>query len=140
MAVLPGGPFGDRVSRRLADEIAIWFITVGEDGTPQPNPVWFLWDGADQLTVYNRPNARRLSHIAARPNVAFNLDGDGVGGDVIVLTGTAARDDSIPPAHENDEYVVKYGAQMERVSGTLRDFARDYAVPVRVRIRRIRGH
>jgi PPOX class probable F420-dependent enzyme len=140
MTVLPSGPFGERVSRRLADDIAIWFTAVDEDGTPEPNPVWFLWDGADHLTVYNRPNARRLQYIGARPNVAFNLDGDGRGGDVVVLTGTAARDDSIPPAHENDEYVVKYGAQMEAVSGTLRDFTQDYPVPVRVRIRRIRGH
>ena len=21
-----------------------WMTTVGDDGTPQPNPVWFLWD------------------------------------------------------------------------------------------------
>ena len=45
MTVLPdaGTPFGDRVRERLVDEQVIWLTTVGADGTPQPNPVWFLW-------------------------------------------------------------------------------------------------
>lgn len=34
--------YGARVARRLQDEQVIWLTTVGRDGTPQPNPVWFI--------------------------------------------------------------------------------------------------
>lgn len=37
--------FGRRVRERLTEESVAWLTTVGRDGTPQPNPVWFLWDG-----------------------------------------------------------------------------------------------
>ncbi len=41
--------YGERVRRRLTGEMTIWLTTVGRDGTPQPNPVGFLWDGGDSL-------------------------------------------------------------------------------------------
>jgi len=41
----PNTPFGERVQRRLATSKVIWLTTVGADGTPQPNPVWFVVDG-----------------------------------------------------------------------------------------------
>ena len=77
MAVVPDGQFGDRVRTRLRDSKVIWLTTVGADGTPQPNPVWFLWDGDSSVLVYNRTDAHRLAHVAAHPQVALHLDGDG---------------------------------------------------------------
>ena len=43
------GLYGERGCRRLADEMTIWLRTVGPDGTPQPNPAGFGWDGGDSL-------------------------------------------------------------------------------------------
>jgi len=140
MSALPDGPFGERVARRLREETVAWLTTVGADGTPQPNPVWFLWDGAGSVLVYSRPDAQRLAHVAQRPNVSLNLDGDGRGGNIVVLAGTAHRDDSVAPPDGNDEYLAKYRAAMERVSGSVAVFAGDYSVPLRIDIRRIRGH
>src|SRR5918912_465130 len=117
-AVLPSGPFGERVRRRLRGEIVAWLTTVGADGTPQPNPVWFLWDGSSSLLVYNRSDAARLRHLEQRANVALNLDGNGQGGDIVVLTGRAERDDSVASAAENVDYLAKYRLRMERVSGS----------------------
>jgi len=91
----PGTPFGERVAGRLATAQVIWLTTIGKDGTPQPNPVWFLWTDEGVLT-YNRPDANRITHIADRPRVALNLDGKGDGSDIIVLTGTARRLDGHP--------------------------------------------
>lgn len=90
---LPEGDseFGQRVRRRLQEEIVAWFSTVGADGTPQPNPIWFLWEDGDDILIYNRPTAARLRHLAERPRASFNFDGNGRGGDIIVLVGTAAR-------------------------------------------------
>jgi PPOX class probable F420-dependent enzyme len=140
MDVIPAGAFGDRVRNRLRREQVIWFVTVGDDGTPQPNPVWFLWDGADALTVYNMRTAKRLAHIDARPQVALHFDGDGHGGDIVVLTGTAERSPDTPPPHQNSAYVEKYGGAMAQVSGSLEQFAAEYPVALRIDVRRVRGH
>ena len=140
MSVLPGGAFGERVARRLREDYAIWLVTVGADGTPQPNPVWFVWDGADSVLVYNRTDANRLAHVVARPNVALHLDGDRHGGDIVVLAGTARRAEDEPPPHENADYLTKYEAGMTRVSGSPAAFSAAYPVPLRIAIRRIRGH
>src|SRR5260221_6668141 len=57
-------PFGERVARRLRDERLIWFTTVDAKGTPQPTPVWFLWDDATStILIYSRSDARRLAHV-----------------------------------------------------------------------------
>ena len=36
------GEFGQRAAERLRTEEVIWLTTVGNDGMPQPSPVWFL--------------------------------------------------------------------------------------------------
>jgi PPOX class probable F420-dependent enzyme len=140
MSVLPAGALGDRVRSRLRDERVVWFTTVGADGTPQPNPVWFLWGGADSVLIYNRADANRVAHVAARPNVSLHFDGNGRGGDIVVLAGVARRDANHPPSHENDGYLAKYRESMVRVSGSTEQFAADYPVPIVVDIRRVRGH
>lgn len=135
----PSTPFGERVARRLRNERLIWLITVGRDGTPQPNPVWFLWQGDDNVLVYNRTDANRLVHVRERPNVSLNFDGDGRGGDIIVISGTAAIATDAPAPHELPAYVEKYGDAIVQVSGSLEGFSKQYAVPLRVKIGRVRG-
>ncbi|MBK1786975.1 TIGR03667 family PPOX class F420-dependent oxidoreductase [Prauserella cavernicola] len=141
-AALPaaGTPFGDRVRRRLADERVIWFTTVGADGTPQPNPVWFVLDG-DEVLVFNRPDAHRLAHLRRSPHVSLHFDGDGAGGDIVVLRGTARiteGDGSSPEAMP--AYREKYAEGMVTVSGDATRFAEEYPVPVRIRIEKVRGY
>jgi PPOX class probable F420-dependent enzyme len=140
MTVLPDPEteFGARVRRRLRDEMVIWLTTVGADGTPQPNPVWFVADG-DTVLVYNQTVARRLTHVRHRPRVALNLDGDGGGGDIIVLTGTAEVVDGHPPATDVPAYVAKYAEAAARISGDVPAFAAEYPVAIRIRLDRVRG-
>lgn len=134
----PATPFGQRVQRRLHDEQVIWLTTVANDGTPQPNPVWFLVDGATVL-VYNRPDARRLAHIRRRPRVTLNFDGDGHGGDIVVLSGRAEIAVDHPLPHEFPPYVDKYRGAAERVSGNVEDFSAAYSVALRITVDRVRG-
>jgi PPOX class probable F420-dependent enzyme len=132
--------FGADVHRRLADEKVIWLTTVAQDGTPQPNPVWFVYNfDDDTVMVYSRTDARRLNHIRTRPRVSLNLNSNAGGGAVVVLTGTASRADDLPAAHENPDYLAKYQADMERVSGSAADFAADYSVPLRIQVTSVRG-
>ena len=134
----PATPFGQRVQRRLRDEKVIWLTTVAADGTPQPNPVWFLVDGTTVL-VYNRPDARRLAHIRRHPRVTLNLDGDGRGGDIIVLSGRAEVAADHPLPHEFPPYVDKYREAAERISGNVEDFSAAYSVALRITVDRVRG-
>ena len=58
----PSTPFGERIARRLREEHLIWLTTVDAFGTPQPNPVWFLWDG-DTVLIYNCNDAKSWADI-----------------------------------------------------------------------------
>ena len=134
-----GTEFGSRVARRLSDDKVIWLTTVGADGTPQPNPVWFLWQSPGTVLVYNRPDANRLTHIAHRPQVALNLDGNGKGGDIIVLTGPATLAPDAARACDNEAYLAKYAEDMARVSGSTEAFSDAYPVAIEVTVGRLRG-
>lgn len=134
----PSTPFGERVASRLDTARVIWLTTIGKDGTPQPNPVWFLWTD-DGVLTYNRPDANRIAHVAARPRVALNLDGKGDGSDIIVLTGTARRAENQPPAHELPAYLAKYQEAMTQVAGSPEQFSAGYPVPILIEVSKVRG-
>ena len=87
----PATPFGAKVSARLTKEMEAWLTVVASDGTPQPNPVAFLWNGDDSVLVYSRAGAARLTHLASNPRVAFSFNNRDGYRDVVVLTGTAER-------------------------------------------------
>ncbi len=131
--------FGQRAARRLREEKLAWLTTVDSTGTPQPIPVWFLWDGEGSILIYSRPDTPKLRAIARNRRVSVNLDGNGTGGDIVVALGEAAVSDD-PPAHEIPEYVEKYAPLIARNGWTPESFAADYSVPVRVRVARVRGH
>jgi PPOX class probable F420-dependent enzyme len=141
MAVIPDSDFGARARRRLHDEIVVWFTTTSADGTPQPNPVWFLWGDADDTAlIYNATRAKRLEHVAVRPRVSLHFDGNGRGGDIVVLTGVAEQALDIPPADQNEAYLAKYGEHISRIGMDPPQFAAAYSVPLRIRVTRVRGN
>ncbi|HEY7138650.1 MAG TPA: TIGR03667 family PPOX class F420-dependent oxidoreductase [Methylomirabilota bacterium] len=131
--------FGKRAARRLKDELIYWLVTTGPDGTPQPSPVWALWDG-ETFLIYSKPDTPKLRNLASRPAVALHLDGDGQGGDIVVLTGDARIDSQAPPADRVPEYIAKYREGIKRIGMTAESFARAYSVALRVTPRHLRGH
>jgi PPOX class probable F420-dependent enzyme len=140
MALVPDSDFGARVRTRLRDEIVIWLTTTGDDGTPQPNPVWFLWEpGSESMLVYNENGAKRLEHVAVRPRVSLNFDGNGRGGDIVVFTGTAEQALDAPSPDRHETYLAKYAADIERLGADAAGFAARYSVPLRIRLTRLRG-
>jgi len=68
-----GTEFGARVTRRLREDGIAWLITVSADGTPQPNPVWFIWNGESAL-IYSVPRQAKVKNIERNPKVALHLD------------------------------------------------------------------
>ena len=131
--------FGQRVERRLREERLIWLVTVDAHGRPQPSPVWFWWDGASFL-IYSQRERGKLRNIQRHPQVALHFDGDGRGGDIIIITGTARLDLGAPPAHQHAEYAQKYQWGFERIGKTAEQFAADYATAVRITPEKVRGH
>lgn len=136
----PSTPFGERVARRLRDERLIWLTTVDAKGTPQPAPVWFWWDEASTtFLIYSRADAKRQAHISRNPRVALNLDGNGKGGDIIVITGEARLSPDSPSADKLLVYAEKYRDFIARSFGTPEHFAELYPVALRIRPLAIRG-
>jgi len=134
-----GTEFGARVARHLREDIVVWMTTVTPAGAPVPMPVWFLWDGAESVRMYSRQTPR-VRNVEANPHVSLNFAGDGGGGDVVVLSGTATVDRAMPPANEDADYLAKYSDRIARIGRTPETFAQAYEVPVRIELTRLRGH
>jgi PPOX class probable F420-dependent enzyme len=137
----PSTPFGERAERRLREDRLIWLTTVDAKGTPQPTPVWFLWDETNStFLIYSLTGAKRHEHLQHNPRVSLNFDGNGKGGDIIVITGEARITNDDPPADQLPVYIEKYRAFIERSFKTPEAFAAKYSVTLRVRPVAIRGH
>ncbi len=131
--------FGARAARRLREEKLAWLTTVSPRGTPQPVPVWFLWDEPDSILLYSRPGMPKLRNLEHNPDLRLHLDGDGRGGNIVVCLGEG-RVSSDPPADRLPEYVSKYTWGFERNGWSAAQFASLYSVSIRITVRRIRGH
>ncbi|MCM6771981.1 TIGR03667 family PPOX class F420-dependent oxidoreductase [Nocardia sp. CDC159] len=133
-----GTEFGAHVADRLTGEAVVWLTTVGRSGTPQPNPVWFLWHEGEFL-VFSLPDQAKLRNIAGNPRVSLNLNSTAEGGEVAVLTGTARLDDTGADATEIDLYTKKYREAMTHINYTPEKFFAEYNALIRITPDRLRG-
>jgi PPOX class probable F420-dependent enzyme len=131
--------FGKRVERRLREEAVVWLTTVRRDGTPQPTPVWFLWDG-ESVLMYSRPNQQKQRNIERNAKVSLNFDGDGHGGNIIVISGEARIVADAPPATEVPEYVAKYAEPVKQIGMDPDSFAQTYSLAIRITPTGVHGH
>ena len=133
------GEFGQRAAERLRTEEVIWLTTVGNDGMPQPSPVWFLWEGETAI-IYSRPATPKLRNVTRHPQVALNFNSDSGGDNIIILTGTAEIATDIPPVTAHASYLAKYGTAITRIGMTPERFAAEYSAVIRVTPTKLRGH
>jgi PPOX class probable F420-dependent enzyme len=119
---------GARADQRLRTSRVAWLTTVASDGTPQTSPIWFLWDGGD-ITIYSL-DSPRVRNLELHGRVSLNLDGNGLGGDIVVIEGTARIDRSLPSAADNADYLDKYRPVLDEYGWTPEWFAARYSVPV----------
>jgi PPOX class probable F420-dependent enzyme len=131
--------FGRKVKKHLTSEYVIWLTTVSADGTPQPRPVWFLWDEGTIL-IYSEPTAYKVRHVKANPRVSLHFNTDEKGEEaVIVLLGSAVLDPHAPPAHQMPAYLKKYRSGIEGLKSTPDRFGREYSTAIRVTPESMRG-
>jgi PPOX class probable F420-dependent enzyme len=95
------------VSDRLTSDQYGWLTTVAKSGQPVPRLIWFHFDGA-KLTVYSMPQAAKVAHVKAHPEVSLNLDSDGNGGGIIVIGGVAEVDATGVDCRDDAPYWAKY--------------------------------
>jgi PPOX class probable F420-dependent enzyme len=131
--------FGARAARRLQDDLVVWMTTVNAKRAPVPSPVWFLSGDDDEVVVYSQLT-QRIKNIASDPLVTLNFDGNGSGGDIVIFSGTARIDDTLPSADRNEAYVRKYGSQMGPLGFTPESFGVAYEAGLRIKLTALRGH
>jgi PPOX class probable F420-dependent enzyme len=130
---------GRKAKRYLRQEYVVWLTTIGADLTPQPRPVWFIWDGSSFL-IFSQPQAYKVQHIKAHSRVALHFNTDATGDkDVIIFVGKAAIDTSVPPAHKVRAYLRKYRTGIEALGMTPQQFSAEYSVAIRVTLASLRG-
>ena len=129
---------GGRVLRQLESERVVWLTTVDSRGTPQPRPIWFLWDDTSVL-IYSRPDAYKVRHIRRNPRVSLNFNTDREADRYAVLTGDALIDPDAPRSDHNVLYQEKYREEMDRLGMTPEGLGAAYSTAIRVTPMRLRG-
>jgi PPOX class probable F420-dependent enzyme len=89
--------------------------------------------------IYSQPNTPKVRNVQRHPQTSLHLEGDGKGGDIIILVGEASIDDT-PPADQHPAYLEKYAADIVGIGMTAESFAASYSTPIRFRPTRLRGH
>jgi len=131
--------FGRAVQGHLKDQYAIWLTTVDSSLTPQPRPVWFIWQ-EDSFLIFSQAKAHKIAHIKKNPKVALNFNTDETGDKhVIVFRGEAFIDLDCQPAHQVPAYVEKYKEGIAGLDMTPEQFSMEYSVAIRIRPAEVRG-
>jgi PPOX class probable F420-dependent enzyme len=130
---------GRKAKRLIKENIVIWLTTVDASMTPQPRPVWFVWE-ADSFLIFSQPDAHKVQQLIEHPSVSLNFNTDPTGDeDVVVFLGTAAIEPGAPPAHQVTAYINKYRSGMKTLKMSPEEFSRSYSVAIRVTPTSIRG-
>jgi PPOX class probable F420-dependent enzyme len=135
----PGTEFAARVEAHLREDQIAWLVTVDADGTPQPSPVWFLWDG-DTVLIYSQPETGKMRNITVRRRAAVHFNGDATGGDIVILTGVAIPAPDAPAADQIPAYIEKYRDGLRGIGMTPESFAAEYSAAIRFTPEKVRGH
>ena len=138
IALDPTNAFDARVDNRLRSDEVDWLVTMDPDGTPKSSLVWFLWDGVDSLLIYSQP-APKIRNIAAQPRVAFHLNSDADGTNLITFSGVARLDEAHPKIADFAPYLDKYRPVIDRVGYVVEQFSAEYSQPIIVNLKTLRG-
>ncbi len=131
--------FGRAVKQHLEDQYVIWLTTVDSNLTPQPRPVWFIWQD-DAFLIFSQAKAHKVSHIKKNPKVALHFNTDETGDKhVIVFVGEAMIEQNHPPAHQVPAYFKKYKGGIANLDMTPEDFSQDFSVAIKIKPAEVRG-
>ncbi|MFT3895672.1 MAG: TIGR03667 family PPOX class F420-dependent oxidoreductase [Anaerolineales bacterium] len=128
-----------KAKRLVKQEYVIWLTTVDSNNTPQPRPVWFIWD-KDSFLIFSQAKAHKVAHIKHNSFVSLHFNTDKTGDeDVIVYSGIASIDETVKPAHKVSAYFRKYKTGITKIGMTPEQFSAEYSVAIRVKPSALRG-
>ncbi len=131
--------FGRAVKRYLESQYVIWLTTVDASLTPQPRPVWFIWQ-EDCFLIFSQAKAHKVRHIRKNPKVALHFNTDETGDKhVIVFTGEAFIEPNHSPAHQVPAYFKKYKEGIAGLNMTPEQFSSDFSIAIKVKPTEVRG-
>ena len=132
--------FGRFAKKHLKSEYFIWLTTVDSTGTPQPRPVWFIWE-ADSVLIFSQAKAHKVKHIQKNPNVSLHFNSADAQGEkrLIMFTGIAKIDKNYPPANKVRAYLRKYKSGIIGLNSTPDQFGKEYSVAIRITPTNLRG-
>jgi PPOX class probable F420-dependent enzyme len=131
--------FGRAVKEHLNNQYVIWLTTVDSNLTPQPRPVWFIWE-EDSFLIFSQAKAYKVKHITKNPKVALHFNTDETGDEhVIIFLGDASIDINCPPAHQVPAYFKKYKSGIADLNMTPEEFSREYSISIRIKPTEVRG-
>jgi len=123
--------------QQLRSRLILWLTTVRTNGQPQTSPVWFVYDG-ESILMYSIPTSPKVANIQGNPRVAMNVDGDGRGGGILTMEGTARIDETAPPVNAMPGYVEKYEELIKEMGTEAEPFATLFSTPIRIMPTRVR--
>jgi PPOX class probable F420-dependent enzyme len=131
--------FGRVVKEHLNNQYVIWLTTVDSNLTPQPRPVWFIWE-EDSFLIFSQAKAYKVKHITKNPKVALHFNTDETGDEhVIIFLGDASIDTNCPPAHQVHAYFEKYKSGIADLNMPPEEFSREYSIAIRIKPTEVRG-
>lgn len=89
------------------------------------------------MLLFSMPRSPKVSNIRANSRVSLNLDGNGQGGDIVSIEGTAELFDN-PPLTEFPAYLERYTEKLAAMGYEAGPFAHAYSMGIRVTPTRFR--
>ena len=133
----PSTPAGEKILRRLREELFLWLITVDATGTPHTLPVAFLWDEAQStFLIYSASEEdrdQRWQYLRQNPKVGLHFNLDLSGADSFILTGEVKVSLDDPSSDHVPAWVAKYQAFFSQMGLTIQQAAMVTPVALRVR-------
>jgi PPOX class probable F420-dependent enzyme len=131
---------GRLTKKLLKSQYFIWLTTVDSTGTPQPRPVWFIWED-ETILIFSQAKAHKIRHIEKNPNVSLHFNTADEKGEnrVVILTGTARIDKEAPSANKLRSYMRKYKSGIAELNSTPEQFGREYSLAIRITPTNLRG-
>ena len=134
----PTNPLAQRTLERLQNEQIIWLTTTSSNGTPQPRPVWFWWDGATVL-ILSQPQGYKVKHIVRSERASLHFNATADGDDIQVITGRAILDSNPVPTDQERAYLAKYGEGIAFIGMTPESYVARFHCVIRVIPEKVRG-
>jgi len=131
--------FGAEAVKRIEAQKLAWLTTVDSKGTPQPNPVWFIWD-SDAIVIFSKPNQAKLKNIARSGRVSLNLEATTDEEHITIFTGHADIVDRATIGQDLlDRYAARYEEGMVNIKMTRAEYEAAYTEVIRFTPEKLRG-